>query len=105
MSYKIEKNVPLPADYVPPNPGGKGKYHFAKMKDGDSFFAPGGKLDAIRQNAFKWRGIMPNETKERISFTTIERTEEVDGEEVLGVRFWMHIKEEGAGGEKKNYLP
>lgn len=99
MSFKIEKNVPLPTGYKPPHR--PGKYDFlADMQSGDSIFLPNSSINNVRQAWMKFVKGKPKDTRKEYDFHHIA-TEENN---VKGVRLWLNpytTPEDGAADGKK----
>lgn len=77
MSYKIDKNVPVPAELR----GRKAKYPFKEMEVGDSFFIP--KTETARTTLYN-ASATPRLVKLGFKFTMQTKTE--NG--VEGFRVW-----------------
>ena len=73
MTYAIEKNIPTPELRFPRKK--TAKYPFAKMKVGDSFFVPEGKLNRISTSMAYFHN---HNKPKRVTARTIEG----------GVRIW-----------------
>lgn len=76
MSYKIEKNIPIPADAL--TASGRTKYPFADMEIGDSFVVAGKEKMASTVNS----------AARRLGFKFVSKPERDDEGTVIGVRVW-----------------
>lgn len=103
MSFKIEKNVPLPDDYKKTGRKVGWVEQLAKMEDGDSFFAPAISKSTLANAMTQFKKTLPEEERELYESNIIER---IEGG-VQGTRFWMNVykPKSGEAEEKKNIEP